>query len=54
MHANRLLRGSGRAHEVVLYDFLTRLYELQAARAGDPTLRPATPGRPRRVGEETR
>jgi thiopeptide-type bacteriocin biosynthesis protein len=32
MHANRLLRSAQRAQELVLYDFLGRLYESQAAR----------------------
>jgi thiopeptide-type bacteriocin biosynthesis protein len=32
MHANRLLRSSQRQQELVLYDFLTRLYESRAAR----------------------
>jgi thiopeptide-type bacteriocin biosynthesis protein len=32
MHANRLLRSAHRAQELVLYDFLARLYESQAAR----------------------
>jgi thiopeptide-type bacteriocin biosynthesis protein len=32
MHANRLLRSAQRAQEVVLYDFLARLYQSQAAR----------------------
>jgi thiopeptide-type bacteriocin biosynthesis protein len=33
MHANRLLRSAHRAQELVLYDFLVRLYESLAARA---------------------
>jgi thiopeptide-type bacteriocin biosynthesis protein len=33
MHANRLLRSAHRAQELVLYDFLARLYESQAARS---------------------
>ena len=33
MHANRLLRSAARAQEMVLYDFLARLYESQLARA---------------------
>jgi thiopeptide-type bacteriocin biosynthesis protein len=32
MHANRMLRGAARAQELVIYDFLTRLYEGQRAR----------------------
>jgi lantibiotic biosynthesis protein len=32
MHANRLLRSAHRAHEFVLYDFLTRLYGSKVAR----------------------
>ena len=39
MHANRLLRSAHRAQELVLYDFLGRLYESQAARAGEVTQR---------------
>jgi thiopeptide-type bacteriocin biosynthesis protein len=34
MHANRLLRSAQRPQEVVLYDFLARLYESQTARTG--------------------
>ncbi len=33
VHVNRLLRSAQRAHEMVLYDFLDRLYESAAARA---------------------
>ncbi|MFN8492831.1 MAG: lantibiotic dehydratase [Caldilineaceae bacterium] len=33
MHVNRLLRASQRAQELVLYDFLVRLYESRLARA---------------------
>jgi thiopeptide-type bacteriocin biosynthesis protein len=36
MHANRLLRTAHRAQELVLYDFLGRLYESQAAQARLP------------------
>jgi thiopeptide-type bacteriocin biosynthesis protein len=32
MHANRLLRSDQRRHEIVLYDFLHRLYDAQSAR----------------------
>jgi thiopeptide-type bacteriocin biosynthesis protein len=32
MHANRLLRGAARAQELVIYQFLVRLYESQLAR----------------------
>jgi thiopeptide-type bacteriocin biosynthesis protein len=32
MHANRLLRSAHRAQELILYDFLSRLYESQAVR----------------------
>jgi hypothetical protein len=32
MHANRLLRSGQRAQELVLYEFLARLCESQAAR----------------------
>ena len=34
MHANRLLRSAQRAQELLIYDFLERLYESAAARAG--------------------
>jgi thiopeptide-type bacteriocin biosynthesis protein len=34
MHANRLLRSAHRAQEVILYDFLARLYESRVARGG--------------------
>ncbi|HEY7026956.1 MAG TPA: lantibiotic dehydratase [Gemmatimonadales bacterium] len=34
MHVNRLLRSAQRQHEVILHDFLHRLYQAQAARAG--------------------
>jgi thiopeptide-type bacteriocin biosynthesis protein len=33
MHANRMLRSQQRAHELVLYDFLARLYQSETARA---------------------
>jgi thiopeptide-type bacteriocin biosynthesis protein len=33
MHVNRLIRSEGRAHELVLYEFLYRHYNAQAARA---------------------
>jgi thiopeptide-type bacteriocin biosynthesis protein len=33
MHVNRLIRSAQRAHELVLYDLLTRLYESRVARA---------------------
>lgn len=33
MHVNRLIRSAQRAHELVLYDLLVRLYESQVARA---------------------
>jgi thiopeptide-type bacteriocin biosynthesis protein len=33
MHVNRLARSAARAQELVLYDFLKRLYESRAARA---------------------
>ncbi len=32
MHVNRLLRGSHRAHEMVMYDFLFRIYDSRLAR----------------------
>jgi thiopeptide-type bacteriocin biosynthesis protein len=36
MHANRVLRSAHRAQELIVYDFLVRLYESQAARAPEP------------------
>jgi thiopeptide-type bacteriocin biosynthesis protein len=33
MHANRMLRSAQKAQELVIYDFLTRLYESQQARS---------------------
>lgn len=36
MHVNRLLRSSQRAHEMVLYDLLDRLYVARAARSRPP------------------
>jgi thiopeptide-type bacteriocin biosynthesis protein len=33
MHVNRLIRSAQRAHELVLYDLLVRLYESRVARA---------------------
>jgi thiopeptide-type bacteriocin biosynthesis protein len=33
MHANRMFAGAARAHELVIYDFLERLYEGQMARS---------------------
>jgi thiopeptide-type bacteriocin biosynthesis protein len=41
MHANRALRSGQRAQEMVLYDFLHRLYESRAARARPAGPRPA-------------
>jgi thiopeptide-type bacteriocin biosynthesis protein len=35
MHVNRMLRSAPRAQELVLYDFLTRLYDAQLARHGN-------------------
>jgi thiopeptide-type bacteriocin biosynthesis protein len=50
LHANRMLRSAGRAQELVLYDFLSRLYESQAARAaGRAEIRqPTSRSRPHR------
>jgi thiopeptide-type bacteriocin biosynthesis protein len=36
MHVNRMVRSAQRAHELVLYDLLVRLYESQVARAKGP------------------
>jgi thiopeptide-type bacteriocin biosynthesis protein len=36
MHVNRLIRSAQRAHELVLYDLLARLYESRLARARQP------------------
>ena len=38
VHANRMLRSSHREHELVIYDFLERLYESQAARLRNRTI----------------
>jgi thiopeptide-type bacteriocin biosynthesis protein len=37
MHANRMLRSAHRAQELVLYDFLARVYHSAAARSHGPT-----------------
>ena len=37
MHVNRMLRSAQRSQEMVLYDFLARLYESQVMRARLPT-----------------
>jgi thiopeptide-type bacteriocin biosynthesis protein len=37
MHTNRILRSAGRAQELVIYDFLVRLYESQKARSAKET-----------------
>lgn len=34
MHINRMIRSSQRAHELVIYDYLFRIYESQMARVG--------------------
>jgi len=39
MYANRLLRSSGRRHEMVLYDFLGRMYRSQLSRSGHKVAR---------------
>jgi class I lanthipeptide synthase len=36
MHVNRMMRAAAGEHERVLYDFLARVYESRAARAGGP------------------
>jgi thiopeptide-type bacteriocin biosynthesis protein len=38
MHANRMLRSDQRRHELVLYDFLYRLYDARAARARESAI----------------
>src|SRR5262249_13449152 len=48
MHVNRMIRSAQRAHELVLYDLLVRLYESQTARA-----KPRCPGRRRRRSTRT-
>ena len=45
MHVNRLLRSAHRPHELVLYDFLERLYESRAARLGASRARQGDPAR---------
>jgi thiopeptide-type bacteriocin biosynthesis protein len=42
MHANRLLRSEQRAQELVLYDFLLRLYDSESARGRDKRPKRAT------------
>ncbi|HEY0192494.1 MAG TPA: lantibiotic dehydratase C-terminal domain-containing protein, partial [Kofleriaceae bacterium] len=37
MQVNRLIRSAQRAHECVLYDLLTRLYEARVARSKQKT-----------------
>jgi hypothetical protein len=57
MHANRLLRAAQRAQELVLYDFLERFYESQAARArqaGQRTLTVVSHPRPAQNTSATR
>ena len=44
MHVNRLVRGSPRAHELVLYDFLDRLYSSAAVRAESRSARSQSGG----------
>ncbi|MGH9869346.1 MAG: lantibiotic dehydratase [Candidatus Polarisedimenticolia bacterium] len=45
LHVNRLLRSVHRPHELVLYDFLERLYESRAARLGASRPRQGDPAR---------
>jgi lantibiotic biosynthesis protein len=35
LHVNRMMGGSGRAHELVLYDFLSRVYDAQLAKGSE-------------------
>jgi thiopeptide-type bacteriocin biosynthesis protein len=46
MHANRLLRSAHRAQELVLYDFLYRLYQSQTARRAEKEVGTHLPQRP--------
>jgi len=39
MSINRILRSAHRAQELVLYDFLARLYQSASARSQSPALR---------------
>ncbi|MFB7454570.1 lantibiotic dehydratase [Streptomyces sp. NPDC056194] len=52
LHANRVLRSAARAQELVLYDFLSRLYAVPEAesadRAAPPTWRRTSPSEPMR------
>ena len=43
MHVNRLIRSAANSHELVIYDFLARLYEAQAARTRLAPAQAATP-----------
>jgi thiopeptide-type bacteriocin biosynthesis protein len=49
LHVNRLLRSAHRPQELVLYDFLERLYESRAARLGASRARQADPARQARL-----
>jgi class I lanthipeptide synthase len=44
MHVNRMIRSAARAHELVLYDLLARLYESWAARSRARAAVPGAPG----------
>src|SRR5262249_60279231 len=44
MHLNRLFRAEQRAQELVVYDFLSRLYESRAARRRATAVRGIVPG----------
>ncbi|HEX4419622.1 MAG TPA: thiopeptide-type bacteriocin biosynthesis protein, partial [Kofleriaceae bacterium] len=46
MHVNRLIRSAQRAHELVIYDLLVRLYESKQARARPPRAKKPKPERP--------
>jgi thiopeptide-type bacteriocin biosynthesis protein len=48
MHANRLLRSEQRAQELVLYDFLLRMYDSEAARSRPRPAREAKEKKPKK------
>jgi thiopeptide-type bacteriocin biosynthesis protein len=49
MHVNRMLRSAHKAQELVLYDFLVRVYESRAARLKGRRIREAQPASPPRL-----
>jgi hypothetical protein len=54
MHLNRLFRAEQRAHELVVYDFLSCLYEGLVARRESRRPRVTAPGAPPAVSTSRR